>query len=219
MATNGSAIYWANQGNGTINELPLGGDTPSILALRQATTDLGVTVDSHHIYWANFGNGTINEAPLTGGAVTTLATRQARPWGVAVDSNNVYWANQGNGTINEAPLTGGAVTTLATGQNQLRRGGGRPVTSSGRVAVGSPSSRRHRDDARPRHRDKPGPAITRYRRGGIAGLAPGSPRAPIRSACRCASQRKLSNGANVRGYGTSHSETTRIDIGNTSSGQ
>jgi DNA-binding beta-propeller fold protein YncE len=98
VAADGTAVYWANSGNGTINKLPLGGDTVSSLAIRQADP-AGVAVDSRHIYWANQGNGTINEVPLAGGAVTTLVTGQGRPWGVAVDSSHIYWANQGNGTV------------------------------------------------------------------------------------------------------------------------
>jgi len=119
VAVDGSHVYWANEGSGTIDEAALTGGAASLL-VRDAIDPAGVAVDASHIYWANFlPVGTIMEADLpNGGNPHSLVSEQGFPAGVAVDAGHIYWANQGAGTIMEADLpNGGNPHALVSGQD------------------------------------------------------------------------------------------------------
>jgi Tol biopolymer transport system component len=81
MRPDGSAR--ANAGNGTINEAPLAGGSPTTL-VSGLNQPVGVAVDASHIYWTDFMAGTIDEAPLTAGSPTTLVSGLSKPAGIAV---------------------------------------------------------------------------------------------------------------------------------------
>jgi hypothetical protein len=122
VATDGTHVYWVNDGDGAVRKVPIGGGAVTTLATGPQGP-ISVAVDGTNVYWVNWENGTVNEVPVGGGSVTTLATGQENPRSVAVDGANVYWVNYGtawgspDGTVNEVPVGGGSVTTLATGQD------------------------------------------------------------------------------------------------------
>jgi DNA-binding beta-propeller fold protein YncE len=82
IAVNGSNIYWADLGSGTIMEANLDGSSPQAIVSGQPEP-AGIAVDGSNIYWANYAGDAIFEANLDGTGAQQVASGQF-PWGVAV---------------------------------------------------------------------------------------------------------------------------------------
>ena len=119
LATDGTYLYWANYGDGTINKATLAGESPYAIISEQAQP-YGVAVDGTYVYWTTWnyvpGNpgepGGVYRAPLSGQFANLLVGGESFPTGVTVDSSNVYWASNGGNPIKEAPLGGGTAQVL-----------------------------------------------------------------------------------------------------------
>jgi hypothetical protein len=125
----GVNLYWTDNFNGTVSQMPIGGGTVTTLASGRNAPG-GITTDGVKVYWAEWGtagngytDGDIASVPIGSTTVTVLATGQSGPGHVAVDSANIYWTNQGSaaasftdGSLATTSLaTPGTVTKLVTG--------------------------------------------------------------------------------------------------------
>jgi hypothetical protein len=111
-------VYWVNDGDGTVNEVPVGGGKVTTLS-RGNQGAVSLAVGRSHLYWAGGLSG-ITKVPLGGGKATALA-RGHTAVSVAVDSRKFYWVESvggswqnAGGKVNEVPLGGGHVTNLAS---------------------------------------------------------------------------------------------------------
>ena len=100
-ATDGTNVYWAEEG-GNIKAVSINGAaTATTLASGQGTPVL-VAVDSVNVYWANSSSGTVMKCAKGGcnNNPTQMASGQSSPYGIAVDSTSVYWTTLGTGAGN-----------------------------------------------------------------------------------------------------------------------
>ena len=105
MASDGTYLYWANPGKGTIGRSTLGGGEVNESFVTDAGTPQYVAVDGEHIYWTNAadgqeGNGTIGRADIAdgGGANLDFISGANNPQGIAVNATHIFWANANAGT-------------------------------------------------------------------------------------------------------------------------
>jgi sugar lactone lactonase YvrE len=125
LATDGSNVYWADQGSGTLQSMPVGGGTSTVLDMGLIAPD-GVVVDDTYVYYADGTNkqiqGSLLKVPKAGGARVTLATGQEGPRALALDTDNIYWTDSAlyspaaTGVIMKMPKAGGMPTILTSGQ-------------------------------------------------------------------------------------------------------
>jgi hypothetical protein len=114
------SIYWADDGDGTINAAGLGSSSSQQL-IQSQNMPVGVAVNSTHLYWTSSFDGTISEANLDGSNPQTLVSGQDGPTGLAADGSHIYWSIQFQsatllGTIWEADLDGGNSHMIVVGQ-------------------------------------------------------------------------------------------------------
>ena len=114
------SIYWADDGDGTINAAGLGSSSSQQL-IQSQNMPVGVAVNSTHLYWTSSFDGTISEANLDGSNPQTLVSGQDGPTGLAADGSHIYWSIQFQsatllGTIWEADLDGGNAHMIVVGQ-------------------------------------------------------------------------------------------------------
>ena len=126
LATDGTNVYWADQAGGTVQQMPVSGGSPILLAKGLVAPD-GVVVDDTSVYFANGTNQQVQGSILkvtkgAGGSQVTLATGQKGPRALALDDANVYWTDSAlyvpatTGLVMKAPKTGGMATILTSGQ-------------------------------------------------------------------------------------------------------
>ncbi len=115
IATDGTYLYWADPGNGSIGRSKLDGSEPddSFIVPGSAQIPQYVAVAEGHLYWTaiapgelpqqdlkpDHGDGTIGKAKLNGAGPAsevdpTFVTDAAAPQGIAVHGEYVYWANR-----------------------------------------------------------------------------------------------------------------------------
>src|SRR5262249_36055869 len=91
IAVNGQAIYFVNDGGGTVMRMPLTGGTPTAIASAQQGPT-SIALDSTYAYWTNHDDGTLMYAPLLGnGGPIPLVSGQTNITGIALDANYVYF--------------------------------------------------------------------------------------------------------------------------------
>jgi len=99
LAVDATHVYWTNQGDGTVNKVPIGGGAPTAIATGRKFP-FYLAVDANFVYWTDRDAGTVEKAPIGGGgAVTQLAVNQQLPLGLAVDASCVYFAVSGTGAV------------------------------------------------------------------------------------------------------------------------
>jgi hypothetical protein len=84
---------------GTVNRVPIGGGTTTVLASGRPTSLTAVAVDQANVYWIEGGAvvgtsdiGAIAAMPKSGGRVTILASGLTDPQALAVDDSGVYFS-------------------------------------------------------------------------------------------------------------------------------
>jgi hypothetical protein len=113
VAADDSAVYFADNYNGTINKVPVAGGAVTALASGQ-NQPVGLLVDAQYVTWTSYGGGFVARTGLGGGAVTTLATAQRHPISITEDAQALYWVNdEWDTTVCAAPPCG-AVMKLAS---------------------------------------------------------------------------------------------------------
>lgn len=107
IAVDGSHVYWADPGSGTIGRATTEGTEVDDEFITGLDHPEAVAVDSGHIYWAaagggGDGEGSIGRATLEGkeGEDIVAGEEAGRkivdaPEGIAVDSAHIYWGNLG----------------------------------------------------------------------------------------------------------------------------
>jgi sugar lactone lactonase YvrE len=109
IAVDGKSVYWANEGDGTVSKVPLGGGTPMVLAAGQKKP-LGMAVDEKFIYWASRDG--VMKASVGGGPVEVLAV-VSDVLDLVADDRSLYFAVPTRGVVMSVPKSGGATVTLA----------------------------------------------------------------------------------------------------------
>ena len=142
IATDGTNLYIADNGNDTIRQIELSSDTVSTLAgtaNKSGTADgtgsaarffcpNGITTDGTNLFVTDNQNYTIRQIVISSGLVNTLAglagthgstdgvgtaARFYAPCGISTDGTNVFVADTSNHTIRQVVIASQAVTTLA----------------------------------------------------------------------------------------------------------
>jgi sugar lactone lactonase YvrE len=93
LAADDQNIYYSvcafdGSGAATLSRIPLGGDSPTVLAKSCAS---GIAVDANSVYWVSASEGTVNAVAIGGGGSKVYADKQGAPVGPAIDADNVYW--------------------------------------------------------------------------------------------------------------------------------
>ena len=113
-------LYVANQGNGTISQITLGGVVTGTFATIGSLPD-GMAVNSAgDLFAANFGSGTISEVPTTGpdaGQAITFASDLGNPTGVAFSPNGTLYVAVESGDIYTLSTSGSATLYTFVGTN------------------------------------------------------------------------------------------------------
>ena len=86
IATDGSNVYFADMGTGTINKVSVNGGAVTVLANTSSPNTL--TADGNGVYWID-GTGSLNAVSLNGGSVRTLMSGVAQGQ-VVTDGQFVY---------------------------------------------------------------------------------------------------------------------------------
>jgi hypothetical protein len=121
IATDGTAVYWANTNAGEVRRctLPCNGSS-TLVASGQASPTM-VAVDGTDVYWTNYTGGTVMKCAKTScGTPTPLASGLKGPRGITTDATTVYFTTLDDGTVLKCAKAGcsGAPAVIATGQGQ-----------------------------------------------------------------------------------------------------
>jgi hypothetical protein len=111
------ALYWVDQGSGTVMSAGLKGADASVIATGGAGPTY-VAIDANYAYWTATTAGEVRRVPKTGGPTKLIASGEGGPTGIAVDSQYVYWADESGGLIRRAPIGGGPAVTIADKQKE-----------------------------------------------------------------------------------------------------
>jgi hypothetical protein len=108
IAIDSTSLYYYS--TVSIDSIPLGGGTPTMLAMPAASSVGAIAVDATDVYWV--GSGSLSKVPLGGGTPLVLATGTVGVNTIALDAAFAYFAY--SGTVYRTPLAGGSMTTLGT---------------------------------------------------------------------------------------------------------
>jgi hypothetical protein len=99
LVIDGSTIYWAEFGPGTVKKMPLTGGSVTTLAsgLNQPAR---IAVEGTDVYVIEFANavagaGSIKKFSLSGGGIATLVDGLNGPTDITLDSTHIYWTELG----------------------------------------------------------------------------------------------------------------------------
>jgi hypothetical protein len=95
VAVDAQNVYWANENDGTIVQVPRQGGSVITLATSQLQP-VAVAVDAGNVYWVTISGGTVAKVPIGGGPITTIAMGESTPCDIAVDATSVYWVSSGD---------------------------------------------------------------------------------------------------------------------------
>jgi hypothetical protein len=118
IAVDATNVYYTDLLAGTVNSVPIGGGTASMLAQGQARPT-GVAVGKQALFWSNATGGTIERLTLgvQGATPMMIAGSLATPTGLAVDGLSVYFSESvQTGSVGKVTVLGGSVQTLAGNQ-------------------------------------------------------------------------------------------------------
>jgi hypothetical protein len=124
LATDGTDLYCAGHGDGTIERIPINADAgaPTLLVFSQDNL-LSVATAGGSVFWGNLGpldhdggysHGTIMQVPADGAVPARLASQVNDPSSITADSTNVYWTQIG--AVMSVAVDGGTPTLIAPGQ-------------------------------------------------------------------------------------------------------
>lgn len=115
LAVDGTSVYWANSGSGSVASVPIGGGTVTTLAMG-LSQPYDVVVDSASVYWG-LSNSTLAKTSLGGGSPVTLSSTVGLLSQIVLDATNVYIseAHAGGWDVTAVPKAGGSRMTLASG--------------------------------------------------------------------------------------------------------
>jgi hypothetical protein len=142
IVTDASAVYWANDGDGTVMTAPKAGGAPAVLA--SVPGAFQVAVDASGVYASTRGGG-IFRIPLGGGAPVRLATAAAEPNQIVLDASGIYYIDD-EGEVCRVAKAGGAPTILARGEKpsfddgQVSLSGANVYFASGNDAMSVPKT-------------------------------------------------------------------------------
>jgi len=109
VAVEGTHLYWANAGQGSISRADLDGTGVEEDFIAGLNHPRWVAVDGEHIYWTGAG-GAIGRARLDGSAPEpNFVDSTGKPQGIAVNGGKLYWADVANHSIARANVDGSGV--------------------------------------------------------------------------------------------------------------
>jgi hypothetical protein len=123
LVTTGGILYWTDTQKGTVNSMPVGGGTPTVIATGQMAPT-HVQVVGGNIFWLNSGEKKIMKSALTAGTPTAVVTApttddQIGGFAVSADGSSVYFSSTNadanarpEATISEVAAAGGAITIV-----------------------------------------------------------------------------------------------------------
>lgn len=120
LAIDSTNVYWTNEGDGTVNRIPIGGGTLTVMASSQGTP-AAIAVDGTNVYWTDttanaFPTPSLVRQAIVGGTTFAIAT-SASANSITVDATTVYWTVAGGAGVTQIAktMTNGMGTTLVTG--------------------------------------------------------------------------------------------------------
>ncbi len=109
IAVDTNNVYWTDSYLRTVNQLPIGGGVPLVLANSSTggfANTAGIAVDSTNVYWVDSGaRSSLNRVPIGGGTVTTLVTGSSwsQPFvtflAIGLSDANIYWTEYSSGSV------------------------------------------------------------------------------------------------------------------------
>jgi hypothetical protein len=105
IASDGTYIYWTNNGDGTVMRAATDGSGITQLASGQGGP-MNIAVDSaggNYVYYTNFFGGQVMKVSKNGGTPVLVANGMNTPDGIAARNGCVYWTSQGDGKVWQAP--------------------------------------------------------------------------------------------------------------------
>jgi hypothetical protein len=119
VAADAGAVYWTNQGNGTVMKLALASNVISTVATGQGNPATAILDVNGSLFWSGAGF-----QALYAGSTTPAFLGWYGGVHFASDGASLFWTEYGQsppnatGQIRSMPLTGGTPLTLASGQPQ-----------------------------------------------------------------------------------------------------
>ena len=117
LVTDGTSVYWTDQGNNQLRKAPLGGGG-TVTTLWSGQVGRVVAVDAAHVYWWDRAATDVMQAGLDGSGATSIATGQPEVGSLAVHSGSLFWTT--STTVMQLDLAGSTLTTLASGLGEPR---------------------------------------------------------------------------------------------------
>ncbi len=109
LALNATDVWVANEAGNSVNEFPVGGGSPSILATG-LDSPVSLALNSNNFFVVNSGDNTLVSVPLQGGSQTVLTTDLNDPLALALNSSDVFVANNVGNSVTEVPIGGGTAS-------------------------------------------------------------------------------------------------------------
>lgn len=120
IASDGTDLYWANSGDGTVMTATIANASPQLLVQSYAgLRDLGI--DQSHVFWNNDSDGTLWQVDRAGTTLTKLATLAGKNVGYfAIGSARIYYTDPNSGAVSSVLFGGATPPSLLVMLNQAR---------------------------------------------------------------------------------------------------
>ncbi len=90
IALDDTSVYWTDFALGTVNAVPKGGGSVSVLAAGQGSPS-GLVVSHGNVYWTEFSSDAVASTATSGGSATSVATSQDGAYEITAAGDAVYW--------------------------------------------------------------------------------------------------------------------------------
>ncbi len=108
IAVDGTMVYWANSGDGTVVKCPLAGCQGNPISVGKGSAPFSLLVDGNSVYWVNLFSS-IQKCPLAGcgnNPPVTYAKGNTKAAGIAINATTLYWTEVETGYVASCPLAG-----------------------------------------------------------------------------------------------------------------
>jgi len=112
VAVNATQVVWYNEGDDSIQALPVAGGTPTYLVAGQAAVDLAI--DDTAAVWTSSGAGAVIRYDFASQTSDTLEAGLGDPGGIALVAGRAFACDATAGRIVAVPVAGGAVEDVAS---------------------------------------------------------------------------------------------------------
>src|SRR5262249_6955377 len=108
---------WANQNDGSVRAVKIGGGNHSTLTTGQSAPGPGMAVNASFLFWTNSGDNSVVKFTFLTSSPTKVAMGQTGVGYAALGGKYLYWSATMDGNIMSYDSTLSTVTTIASSQS------------------------------------------------------------------------------------------------------